>query len=88
MKAEVAAQLSEASLISTEQALLVEIEENFSDGTWIRKLPGRDILKQYVGSQVPKVGYKVLRNLIVGRMVEIGFKPLGMKAVIDKIVAD
>lgn len=81
-------ELSEQSLLSAEQQLRIEIEASFTDGSWIKKLPGRDILKQYVAGQTLPVGYEVLRNLIVGRMVEVGFKPAGMKEVIDKVVAD
>lgn len=88
MQNAIAADLSEQSLLSVEQDLRLEIETSFTDGSWIKKLPGRDILKQYVASQALPVGYEVLRNLIVGRMVEVGFKPTGMKEVIDKVVAD
>jgi predicted ATPase len=80
--------LSEASLLATEQRFRLEIENSFADGTWIKKLPGRDILKKYVSSQNLSVKYEVFRNLIMGRMVEVGLKPAGMKSVIDKIVSD
>jgi predicted ATPase len=88
MQADIAADLSEPSLFAAEQALRVNIEGSFADGTWIKKLPGRDILKQYVASLHVGVGYEVLRNLIVGRMVETGFRPAGMKEIIDKVAAD
>lgn len=80
--------LSETALVASEQALRIEIEGSFTNGSWIRDLPGRDILKAFVGAQSITVGYEVLRNLIVARMVELNFKPIGMKTVIDKIVAD
>ncbi|UVK43959.1 hypothetical protein BPNPMPFG_005816 [Mesorhizobium sp. AR07] len=88
MQAEIATGLSEPSLLVAEQALRVEIEASFADGTWIKKLPGRDILKQYVSSQQIAIGYEIFRNLIVGRMVEVGFKPVGMKEIIDKVAAN
>lgn len=88
IQAEIDTSLSEQSLLTAEQALRVEIEASFANGTWIKRLPGRDILKQYVATQRLAVGYEVLRNLIVGRMVEVGFKPAGMKEVIDKVVAN
>lgn len=88
MQEAIQTKLSEEELLKTEQRLRGEIETSFTDGTWITKLPGRDIIKQFVGSSKITVGYEVLANLIVGRMVEIGFKPIGMKRVIEKIVAD
>ena len=84
----VANHLSEQNLIAIEQEHRNQIEESFSDGTWIKKLPGRDILKQFVSLTGCPVGYEVLRNLIVSRMVQVGYQPAGMKAVIVKIEKD
>lgn len=83
-----AGDLSEQSLASLENGIRVEIEQSFADGTWIKSLPGRDILKQFIATQNLGISYEILRNLIVGRMLETGTKPSGMKTVIDKIVHD
>lgn len=83
-----ASQLSETKLTAQEQAFRVEIEQSFSDGTWKDKLPGRDIIKQLISIEQIPVAYELLRNLIVSRMAERGFKPSGMKTIIDKIRAD
>ena len=77
--------LSESELVKTEQSFRNEIEQSFSDGSWIKKLPGREILRQYVALESVPVAYEILRNLIVSRMAELGIKPVGMKTVIDKI---
>jgi len=50
-------------------------------------LPGREILRQFVSISATGVKYEMLRNLIVSRMAEAGYKPAGMKAVIQKVVA-
>jgi len=78
-------ELSEAKLIEAEQSFRTEIEGSFADGTWRKKLPGRDILKQLTAIVGSPVGYEVLRNLIVSRMVQEGYQPEGMKMVIDQI---
>jgi hypothetical protein len=88
MQAEIEGGLSEAALLAEEQSFRLDIEQSFSDGSWIKKLPGREILKQFVKASNLPIGYEVLRNLIVARMVELGIKPAGMKLIIDKIVAD
>lgn len=84
----IASDLSEEQLVNQEQFLRLEFEQCFADGTWTTKLPGRDILKQFVDLEKISVGYEVLRNLIVSRMADTGHKPDGMKSVIDKIRAD
>ena len=87
ISASIASELSEQSLVSREQEFRNELEQSFSDGTWNRKLPGREILKQFIVIENVPVAYEVFRNLIVSRMVESGHKPPGMKAIIDNIRA-
>jgi hypothetical protein len=88
MQAAVEADLTQSSLAAAEQMLRAEIEASFADGSWIRKLPGREILKQYLSGLQIGVGYEVLRNLIVAKMAETGFKPAGMREIIEKVAAD
>lgn len=80
--------LSSTALIEKEQELRREYEQSFADGTWKKKLPGRDILKQFVNLIDSKVGYEIFRNLLVSNMAAAGYKPEGMKAVINRIVSD
>lgn len=80
--------LSEEKLLSEEQKHRTEIEQSFADGTWSAKLPGRDILKRFVAAEKLPVGYEVFRNLVMSKMAERGYKPPGMKKVIDAIVDD
>lgn len=86
MQGEIASNLSEGSILAQEQSIRVDIEQSFSDGTWIKKLPGREILREFTKASTVTVGYEVLRNLIVSRMAELGIKPQGMKEVIDKVI--
>lgn len=79
--------LSEAKVRDFEQAILREIEESFGDGTWIVRLPGRDILTRYVTALSGDVSYKGFRNLLLSRMADAGIEPVGMKEVLDKILA-
>ncbi|WP_349619884.1 AAA family ATPase [Azospirillum argentinense] len=86
--ATISKELSEEALVAKEQELRNQIEESFADGTWMRKLPGRDILKQFVQLEGLPVTYEVFRNLLVANMAAIGYKPTGMKSIIDKIRMD
>lgn len=83
-----ASELSETGLIAKELEFRNEIEQTFADGAWLKKLPGREILKQFVVFEKVPVAYEVFRNLIVSRMVESGYKPEGMRVVLEKIRAD
>ncbi len=81
-------ELSANELIAKEKEIRKEIELSFSDGSWLKILPGRDILKQFVDLESIPVGYEVLRNLILSRMADKNYKPIGMKSIIDKVLAD
>jgi hypothetical protein len=80
--------LSEKALIKQEQIYRTEYDKCFADGSWRSKVPGRDILKQFVHITKLSVGYEVFRNLLVKRMAETSYKPKGMSKVIEKIVND
>ncbi|USX29173.1 AAA family ATPase [Oxalobacteraceae bacterium OTU3CINTB1] len=80
--------LSEDELHSRELEFRTTFEQSFADGSWKKKLPGRDILKQFISGEGGIVGYELFRNLIVGQMTQQGIKPLGMKNVFEKILSD
>lgn len=80
--------LSESSLLDFEQSLRTEYEKCFGDGTWRSKIPGREILKRFVDLAKIPVGYEVFRNLLVQRMVELSYKPEGMRDIIMKIASN
>ena len=81
----VAKELQESDLDNFEKTQRLELDESLEDGTWIKKLPGREILKQFRGDQKLPMTYELLRNLIIGRMSELGRKPEGMRKVIEEI---
>jgi hypothetical protein len=80
--------LTEDKLTEKQEEWKTHIERAFGDGSWRKILPGREILKALVSLQRLPVSYDVLRNLIVSRMVDSGFKPEGMKTVIMEIIAE
>lgn len=80
--------LQAAKLAEKEAEIELEIKRSFLDGSWIRILPGREILRRYVGVANVAIGYENFRNLIISQMVAAGYKPEGMKRVVEKIIAD
>ena len=81
-------ELSLSELNLREAEFLLEIEQSFGDGTWMKQLPGREILKKFLENEKPGVNYEVFRNLIVGRMADANFKPEGMRLIFEKIASD
>lgn len=84
----ISSDLSKESLMEQEKKFKSEIEKSFVDGSWITLLPGRDILKRFLAQEKISIAYDFFRNLIMSRMADIGHKPPGMKAIIDKIASD
>lgn len=80
--------LSASALKEKESTIKSELEQSFADGSWIKVLPGRDILKRFLDKEKVSLAYEPFRNLIVSKMANCGYKPNGMKVVIDKIASD
>lgn len=80
--------LSADNLQAEETRVRVEIQDSLVDGSWKKKLPGRDILKQFVNIADISVKYEIFRNLLLTRMADKGIKPLGMRNIINKICKD
>ncbi|MGC3970934.1 MAG: AAA family ATPase [Pirellulales bacterium] len=67
--------------------LRAELESQLVSGEWTRTFPGRDVLKRFVREHVPGIRYESFRDLIIAKMRLHAHQPLGMKAVIDCILA-
>lgn len=81
--------LSVERLRDLEMALSNRFGEDLESGAWRLSFRGRDILKRFVGDYLKgTVPYPSFRNLIISRMRDDKFQPLGMKAVLDRILSD
>jgi predicted ATPase len=79
--------LSSASLNSMAGRYRGEYEAALKDGSWIKKFRGRDVLKRFVSDRVKGVNYERFRSLVLNRMAQTGYRPAGMKTVVDAILA-
>lgn len=79
--------LSNDKLQSVADEARKDIESSFADGSWLTKLPGRDILRAYSNSLPNGISHELLRNMIVNKMEELGIQPPGMRLVIDQVKA-
>ena len=64
------------------------LRESLREGDWKRHFKGRDILRLFAGKYVSGMRYEYFRDMIIGQMVNAGYQPEGMKAVLEKIVSD
>lgn len=79
-------ELSIEKLRELEQSIRGRYVESIADGTWASKVKGRDILKRFANKHAPNVTYEAFRNLLISQMKDSGYKPAGMKSVIDEIL--
>lgn len=86
LRSEIETDYQLTSIQSMEKELRQAYESDIHSNTWISSFPGRDILKRFVLKHVPTMRYEVLRNLIIARMSDEGFRPRGMQVVIDQIL--
>lgn len=65
-----------------------ELVSSLATDNWLKEFRGRDILKAFVQRQegVRDVRYEKFRNLIITRMRDAGWQPLGMQNVVNKIL--
>ena len=87
VQAAVSGELTEQLLAEKEAELRTEIEMSFANGTWRQSIPGREILKNFVRVEKIPTNYEAFRNQLISRMAAAGFKPEGMKTVIDRVRA-
>jgi energy-coupling factor transporter ATP-binding protein EcfA2 len=71
--------------VSTERQIL---QTSLKDGSWKKHFKGREILRAFSGEFLQGMRYEHFRNLIISQMVNEGYQPEGMKAVLDQILAD
>jgi hypothetical protein len=62
------------------------MEQYLEDGEWIRRFPGRLVLKRFVDEHLD-VGYEPFRNLVLNQMAVDGIEPDGARVVLDAILA-
>jgi hypothetical protein len=86
-------ELSNSSLASNELTALQQQYEDecyasLSDGTWIAKFRGRDILRMFAGELVRGMSYEYFRDLVITKMSDNNYRPAGMTRVVESILSD
>jgi hypothetical protein len=69
-----------------EQQLHDQFNADLISGEWKSSLPGRAILRGFVGQHVQTISYIPFRNLLLNRMADARFQPAGMAKVVAQII--
>lgn len=73
-------------LESRAASISASVSEAIESDKWRSDLPGRDILKRFVATHLQgKVNYEAFRYLVIARMVDDDYRPVGMQVVLDQI---
>lgn len=78
--------LSLDKLKAMEAEIRLDLDNDLNSDEWRSKFRGRDILKRFVEDYANEVKYGVLRDLIIARMRDDGYEPIGMRRVVDEIL--
>lgn len=77
--------LKTATLLERESELRMSFQKDLAGDSWRSAFRGRDILRKFVSANC-NVSYETFRDLLIARMKDAGFRPVGMKLVIDEIL--
>ena len=69
-----------------ELCLRNSLNQTLIDGSWMCECRGRDVLKRFISRMRLGLQYERFRNLVVSTMRLDGYKPPGMKEVLDAIL--
>jgi predicted ATPase len=74
------------ALTTMEDKFRREYEVALTDGSWVRKFRGRDVLRRFVGRTPLHMQYEPFRDLVLARMRDENYQPEGMRRVIQRIL--
>lgn len=83
----VAELLEERALEERADRIRLDVTRAFDEESWEHDVPGRLVLQRFVHEHVVGVRYEQFRNLIINEMVDRGFRPPGMRTVVDAILS-
>jgi hypothetical protein len=80
-------ELTTSGIVSKSQQIEADLQNSLTDGTWIKKFPGRTVLKNFVESHVD-TSYDAFKMLVISQMRRSSYTPEGMRSVVDLILND
>jgi energy-coupling factor transporter ATP-binding protein EcfA2 len=83
---EIAGTLTAAGIATREAEVRDSFAKDLESGEWRRTFRGRSVLKRFTTRIGGDLSYEVLRNLVVARMRDANFKPVGMQQVLAVVL--
>lgn len=63
-----------------------ELNEVLENGNWLKRFPGRLVLKRFVNNHLEGVAYEPFRNLVMEKMAASSYRPENMDEVLNAIL--
>jgi len=87
MQERVAGELAQSALLQSQREYEEVCRAALADGSWLTKFRGRDALRRFAGRHTRGMQYEYLRELVINKMAEAGYQPIGMGRVLSAILA-
>lgn len=87
VSAEAAGKLTAGALGRMADDVRAQANEWLGTDQWRSRLRGRDVLRRFVGRYGGGVAYEVFRDLVIARMRDLEYQPIGMGQVLNKILS-
>ena len=87
MQGRVAGELTQAALLEFQRQHERVCSDALADGSWLTTFRGRDVLRRFAGRHTKGMQYEYLRDLVINKMAETGYQPIGMGRVLSEILA-
>lgn len=87
MQERVAGELAQPELLELQMKYEEICRAALADGSWLTTFRGRDTLRRFAGRHAKGMQYEYLRELVINKMAEAGYQPIGMGRVLSAILA-
>lgn len=87
MQERVAGELAEASLLESQAKNEQVCRAALADDSWLTTFRGRDALRRFAGRHTKGMQYEYLRDLVINKMADAGYQPVGMGRILSSILA-
>lgn len=88
LKNVVADRLAPDKLAAEEQTQSNQAKRQLESNSWLSEFRGRDVLRRFVSRHLNGMSYESFRDLVIARMRDADFQPIGMGRVLNQILSD
>ncbi|WP_347140909.1 AAA family ATPase [Paracoccus sp. SSK6] len=78
--------LSSEKIREFDETVSAQLKKSLEDGSWVNDFRGRNVIKNFVGRHGKGISYEMFQSLLVAKMREIEYIPVGMQEVVSSIL--